>query len=113
MRKQFIPALTLALLLGCAAADQTPPPPTRDATTPPSTDTAADSITIVGTVTGEGVECPAVRTADNKLYTITAPDRSQLRPGTRVRITGTIAGISICQQGTTISAEKIEVLPAP
>jgi hypothetical protein len=108
MTNQILPALTMSLLLGCAAADQ-PAAPTRDVNTPPE-----ETITIVGTVTGEGVECPAVRTADNKLYTITAPDRSQLRPGTRVRITGTVAGISICQQGTTISAEKIEALgPVP
>ena len=69
------------------------------------------SITISGTVTAEGVECPAVRTADNKLYTIATSDRSKLQPGTRVRITGTIAEMSFCQQGTTISATTIEVLP--
>lgn len=66
---------------------------------------------ITGTVTQEGVECPAVRTADGKLYTIATSERDKLKPGVRVRITGEIAQMSICQQGTTISATKIELLP--
>ncbi|HUP46220.1 MAG TPA: DUF5818 domain-containing protein [Thermoanaerobaculia bacterium] len=69
------------------------------------------TVTITGTVTDEGVECPAVRTDDNQLYTIATRDRSRLQPGTRVRITGTVAEMSFCQQGTTISATSIEVLP--
>ena len=37
-------------------------------------------------------------------------EREKLRPGTRVRITGAVAQMSMCQQGTTISAAKIEIL---
>jgi hypothetical protein len=51
-----------------------------------------------------------VRTADGKLYTIATADRDKLRPGVRVRITGEVAQMSTCQQGTTISAERIEIL---
>lgn len=84
-------------------------PPSRQTAvtdeTPPAT------ITITGTVTAEGVECPAVRTADDQLYTIAGGDRDLLKPGRRVRITGTIAQMSFCMQGTTISATKVEVLP--
>ena len=65
---------------------------------------------ITGTVTNEGVECPAVRTADGKLYTIATTEREKLKPGARVRIEGTVAEMSFCMQGTTISATKIEVL---
>ena len=73
--------------------------------------TSNGSITITGTVTDEGVECPAVRTAENQLYTIATNDRSRLQRGARVRITGRVAEMSFCQQGTTISADTIEVLP--
>lgn len=90
------------LFVACTATPPTPPPPTAE--------NAESGMTITGTVTNEGVECPAVRTEDGKLYTIATSDREKLRPGTRVRITGEIAQMSICQQGTTISAGKIEVL---
>ena len=65
---------------------------------------------MTGTITKEGVECPAGRTADGKHYTIATADRDKLRPGVRVRITGEVAQMSTCQQGTTISAERIEIL---
>jgi hypothetical protein len=88
------------------ACTATPPAPA-----PPAAENAESGVIITGTVTDEGVECPAVRTADGKLYTIATSERDKLKPGVRVRITGEIATMSICQQGTTISAEKIEVLP--
>ena len=65
-------------------------------------------ITITGIVTNEGVECPAVRADDGKLYTITGPGRETLRPGMRVRISGTVAEVSTCMQGITIAATSIE-----
>lgn len=81
-------------------------------TRPPASESAdpQDTITITGTVTSEGVECPAVRTADNTLYTIAGGEREKLKPGVRVRITGTRAEVSFCMQGTTINATKVEVL---
>ena len=66
-------------------------------------------MTISGVVTNEGVECPAVRTDDGKLYTIAGKDRDKLKPGVRVKITGEIAQVSTCMQGTTINATTIEV----
>ena len=48
--------------------------------------------------------------AQAPLYTIATAEREKLRPGTRVRITGAVAQMSMCQQGTTISAAKIEIL---
>ena len=98
---------TFALLLtSCAATDQDQRQGS-DATVP-----ADNTVTIIGTVTDEGVECPAIRTDRNELYTIAGGDRNVLRPGVRVRVTGTIAEMSICQQGTTISATKVEVVSA-
>ncbi len=70
------------------------------------------TMTITGTVTNEGIECPAVRGDDGKLYTVVGKDREKLTAGVRVRITGTIAETSICMQGITINATKIEVLQA-
>lgn len=95
-------ALFALLFAACTA---TPPTPA-----PPAAENAESGMIITGTVTDEGVECPAVRTADGRLYTVATADREKLRPGTRVRITGEIAQISTCQQGTTISAERIEIL---
>ena len=67
-------------------------------------------VTITGVVTEEGVECPAVRGDDGKLYTITGTGRETLRPGMRVRISGSVAEVSTCMQGITISATKVEAL---
>ena len=68
------------------------------------------SVTITGVVTAEGVECPAVRGEDGKLYTITGSGRETLRPGMRVRISGTVAEVSTCMQGITVSATQVEAL---
>lgn len=95
-------ALFALAFIACTA---TPPAPA-----PPAAEDAESGMIITGTVTDEGVECPAVRTEDGKLYTIATSDREKLRPGVRVRITGEIAQMSFCQQGTTISAERIEFL---
>lgn len=65
-------------------------------------------MTITGVVTNEGVECPAIRADDGKLYTIAAKDREKLKPGARVKITGEVAEMSTCMQGTTINAVTIE-----
>lgn len=83
-------------------------------TTPPATKTvsAKTTMTITGTVTREGVECPAVRGDDGKLYTIVGEGRDKLKPGLKVRITGAVAEVSACMQGITIEATKIEVLTA-
>ena len=83
-------------------------------TTPPAMKTvsAKNTMTITGTVTREGVECPAVRGDDGKLYTIVGEGRDKLKPGLKVRITGAVAEVSTCMQGTTIEATKIEVIAA-
>lgn len=96
MKKLLLVALTFVLLTACTAA----------------TDTAASGrITVTGTITGEGVECLALRGDDGKLYTLGRPQNPPAA-GHRVRVTGTIAETSICMQGTTINVETIEVLPA-
>lgn len=65
------------------------------------------TIRVEGAMTGEGVECPALRTDDGTLYTLAgAPD--DLSPGELVVVTGTVAEMSFCQQGTTISVQSVQ-----
>jgi hypothetical protein len=65
----------------------------------------AGVVTVTGTLTREGVECAALRADSGRLYTLTT--RGRFQPGDRVRVTGTIAQVSFCQQGTTIQVRSI------
>jgi hypothetical protein len=65
----------------------------------------AGVVTVTGTLTREGAECPALRGDNGRLYTLTT--RGRFQPGDRVRVTGTIAQFSFCQQGTTIQVRSI------
>jgi hypothetical protein len=94
-------AISVAVLLHCTAN-----PPAKKVMTSAENST----LTITGTVTREGVECPAVRGDDGKLYTIVGAGREKLTPGVKVRITGTVVQVSTCMQGTTIEATSIDVL---
>jgi hypothetical protein len=64
-------------------------------------------VEVTGVLTDEGVECPALRTGDGTLYTL-AGDLEEFKVGDRVRVTGRIAEVSICQQGTTLEVVAIE-----
>lgn len=68
-----------------------------------------DRMTITGVVTGEGVECLAVRGNDGQLYTL-AGDVGDLQPGDRVRVHGQRAEVSYCQQGTTIEVRRYRTI---
>ncbi len=59
-----------------------------------------------GELTDEGVECPAFRSDDGELYTLTG-DLGDSTTGDRVRIVGTPVEVSTCQQGTTIEIVEI------
>lgn len=63
-------------------------------------------VEVTGVLTDEGVECPALRADSGDLYTL-AGDTGRFGSGDRVEVTGTVAEVSICQQGTTISVENI------
>lgn len=67
-------------------------------------------VTVVGTLTREGAECPAMRGDDGRLYTLAGGDTGSFRPGDRVRVVGRVAEVSFCQQGTTISVRRIDGL---
>lgn len=65
------------------------------------------SITVIGTLTEEGVECQAMRSLDdNKLYTLTG-NLQGFKNGDKVEVTGKVAEVSICMQGITIAVDKI------
>jgi hypothetical protein len=64
-------------------------------------------INVRGTLTDEGVECQALRGDDGELYTLTG-DLSGFEEGDRVKVRGTLAEVSICQQGTTIEVQSIK-----
>ncbi len=64
------------------------------------------SITVEGVLTDEGVDCQALRGDDGQIYTLTG-DLGDFQVGDRVRVTGTVAEVSICQQGTTIEVRRI------
>ena len=69
----------------------------------------ADSASLVvvrGTITGEGVECPALRDAQGTLYTL-AGAPGWLSPGDSVVVEGTRAAVSYCQQGRTIEVRQV------
>ena len=96
-----------SLLLGCAFAVGGAGMPPRAAVEHRAMAQQSQSITTTGRLTNEGVECKAMRGDDGKLYTLTG-DLKGFRTGDRVKVTGRIAEISNCMQGTTLSVEKIE-----
>lgn len=66
----------------------------------------AGEVRVTGVLTDEGVECQALRTDSGTLYTL-AGDAGPFQIGDRVEVRGTIAELSYCQQGTTITVEEI------
>jgi hypothetical protein len=69
------------------------------------------SITVIGKLTPEGVECQAMREdKTNKLFTLTG-NLGGFKNGDHVKVVGTIVDISICQQGTTIAVSSISRVP--
>lgn len=66
----------------------------------------ADVVTVVGTITAEGVECPALRSIDGTLYTLTGLPRA-VEVGERLEVKGKTTMFSTCQQGITIMVEQL------
>ncbi|MBN8994092.1 MAG: hypothetical protein J0H94_02625 [Rhizobiales bacterium] len=69
---------------------------------------AGAAVSVTGTLTKEGVECPAMRGDDGRLYTLIPPALGKLGPGDRVHVEGSVAEMTMCQQGTTVVVTKIE-----
>ena len=65
---------------------------------------------ITGTLSDEGVECPAMIGDDGRLYTLVGVDPKRMQPGLRVSVTGEARQVSKCMQGTTIAVKSITFL---
>lgn len=65
-------------------------------------------VRVTGTLTDEGVECPAMRGDDGTLYTLTGADLAPYETGDRLVVEGTRAGISFCMQGTTLAVTSVQ-----
>jgi len=92
-----------AYTLGFAAPSlPTPPPPME------RVHRGKGSVAVRGTLTGEGVECQALRGSDGKLYTLTG-NLKGYNVGDKVHVVGSLAEVSTCQQGRTISVEQIKL----
>ena len=64
-------------------------------------------IDVTGTLSNEGVECPALRGDDGALYTLTDPIAGGFRPGDRIHVTAKVAGMSTCIQGIPLTGATI------
>ena len=67
---------------------------------------AEGTLRLEGRITDEGVECTAMRSENDDLYTLTG-DIGAPSPGDGVVVEGTIAEMSVCQQGLTIAVTEI------
>jgi hypothetical protein len=67
---------------------------------------ADGTVRLEGTLTDEGVECPAMRSADGRLYTLSG-DVREFGRGHRVIVEGTLPDVSVCMQGTTVEVRSI------
>jgi hypothetical protein len=65
-----------------------------------------DVLRIEGRLTDEGVECPALRDLQDKLYTLTG-DLGGFGPGDEVWIEARPVEMSFCMQGTTVAVLRI------
>lgn len=73
---------------------------------PASADEAErETICLKGTLTDEGVECPAFRSQDGTLYTLMG-ELGGLRPGDEACLCGVVAQMSFCMQGTPLSVSR-------
>ena len=63
---------------------------------------------ITGTYVAGGAECQLLRGDDGKEYSLTGAAVGNAANGDRVRVTGTVAEMSFCMQGTTLNVVRVE-----
>jgi hypothetical protein len=97
-----VPALGVMAATAVAADDVQIGDLPADPTRPP----------IEGVLTDEGVECPAMRTADGTLYTLTG-DLRGFKPNDRVCLVTEPIDMTYCLQGTTLHVDWIGPAPCP
>lgn len=102
----------IAVTAGAQDLYHSHPPPVDQiglATTVAHKSTHRPTIRVTGTITNEGVECPALKADNGKLYTL-AGGTGGFKPGDRVRVIGKVVQVSICMQGTTIEVRRVVAL---
>lgn len=70
-------------------------------------------MTLIGLITNEDIRCPALRTSEGQLYTLTYAGEPEIQVGDLVRVTGVPAQLSICMQGPTLQVESLQILYRP
>lgn len=106
----------LIVLSGSKCSNSTPEPAGGQAAQPdqgpavkpaPGKPTEPDRVmTVRGTLTNEGVECPALRSVAGELFTLSG-NIGDFRAGDQVCVKGHRVEMSICQQGVTIAIDWI------
>lgn len=103
--------VSAGLAMPLAACEDEGPTALQRTESPDEADTAAkpseDLVTVTGVLTGEGVECPALRADDGQIYALLG-DIGQLSQGQRLKVTGRVAEMSFCMQGTPLEVVSIE-----
>ena len=111
-------ALALLVIPGCAPAEEGETPAAEEETGMPAEEGAGggelgagegEQLFLEGRLTDEGVECPAFRSDDDELYTLSG-DLGGFGPGDRVRIVGDPVAVSTCMQGTTVNVVEISAI---
>jgi hypothetical protein len=98
---KMLAATTLLLIISACAQATAPDATAKEASV------TSDSMTVLGTLTSEGVECQAMREdKTNLLYTLTG-NLGAFKAGDPVTVTGRIAEMSKCMQGKTIVVKTI------
>jgi len=69
-------------------------------------DEADERITVTGELLAPTATCPRLAGDDGRIYALAGSLR-QFDTGDRVRVTGELAEVSICNQRRTISVERI------
>jgi hypothetical protein len=72
--------------------------------------TTDEVLTVVGTLTADGVECPVLTTAEGSIHTLVG-GLGSFETGERVRVTGVPVEMSMCMQGETLRVRRIEAAP--
>ncbi|MCT2558849.1 DUF5818 domain-containing protein [Tsuneonella sp. YG55] len=120
--KTISPLAAALMLVACnsgpAEDEQTPRPDGSAPATEPVADRGDSPTEAGGTLVKEGriesgAECPVLRTPDGELWAL-ALGEADFGPGDYVRVTGTRAETSYCQQGRgTIDPSRIDSIDTP
>lgn len=98
--------VVLALALGACAPPMSEQPRTADPARAAGEASGAERTCVIGTLTNEGVECPAMQTLTGEVYTLLG-DLQGKEAGDLVCACGAEADMSTCMQGTTLELTEI------